>query len=514
MLPKEFRKELKYIEENRGKDYKKLYPMKDGPREFVLYGFPNKHQHVIPRYSNMQRTYRHSLNRDEYKIPDDPPTPEEGTGSDDDSNDNDDDDDVPPENTLRGQMYREYMQAQEEFGKVQHHVVESGINEWATFISHLNPVFVIFDYAYKMRYRIERGLIGGISDEDMAFFYNEVWPVVAHWFKDPKSKADSRITMPNQAAKPDIVAFKSAPELASGPAAPARPRLARTAPVYNCDTSSPLTDFESSPSGRDTSTATGLEMTKRILRPLKKPDFKNTAHSSSDAGPNSPPPDDREGPVEDAAFSTTQSASAEGQDSDLVADSAKTDKKVPEEHSDDDVEQPAQTAASESASSTTAESSAASATSEAEPPSDDPPPSPPRRRTARTTAGRPPKPPAPLTQATSKQTLPKHSRSGNVAAATQSSTAPAASSSSAQATSSSNDPGSSQRPSRAKKTGDKRSRNDDGESEDDDDDDESDGSEFLPARRARKKVRAQGSNKPPARASSKGASKKGGKSGK
>ncbi|KAL1660988.1 hypothetical protein GGF50DRAFT_118386 [Schizophyllum commune] len=503
MLPKEIRKELKYIEKNRGKDYKKLYPMKDGPREFVF------------------------LNRDDYKIPDDLSMPEEGTGVDDDAcNNDDDDDDVPPENTLRGKMYREYMQAQEEFGKVQHHVVESGINEWATFISHLNPVFVIFDYAYKMWYRIERDQTAGISAEDLAFFHNEVWPVVSPWFTDSSTDAASRITMPKKATKPNIVAAKSAPEVASKPAVPARARLAKTAPVYNCDTSSPLTDFESSPSGPDTSTAVGPHVTKRILRPLKKPDFKNTAHSSSDAGPSSPPPDDREGPVEDAALWTTQSALVDGQDSELTADSATSDKHVhfasvaehdngePGECTDENVEQPAQAA------SATPESSTPQATSESQAPSIEPPPAEqpsvePLRRTTRTNAGRPPKPPAPLTQATSKHSVPKGARSGNSAAAGESSTAAAASLPNEQTTSSSNDPGPSRRPSRAKTTGDKRTRDDDEEDGDDDeDDDESDGSEFLPTRRARKKVKAQDSNKPPARASSKGASKKGGKSGK
>ncbi|KAL1678816.1 hypothetical protein EV122DRAFT_277825 [Schizophyllum commune] len=527
-LPKECKKELKYIEKNRGKDYKKLYPMKDGPREFVLYGFPNKHQHVVPRYSNMQRTYRHSLNRDDYKIPDDLSMPEEGTGLDDDAcnNDDDEDDDVPPENTLRGKMYREYMQAQQEFGKVQHHVVESGINEWATFISHLNPVFVIFDYAYKMWYRIDRGQTAGISAEDLAFFHNEVWPVVAPWFTDSSTDAASRITMPKKATKPNIVAAKSAPEVASKPAVPARARLAKTAPVYNCDTSSPLTDFESSPSGPDTSTAVGPQVTKRILRPLKKPDFQNTAHSSSDAGPSSPPSDDREGPVEDAALWTTRPALVDDQDCELAADSATSDKHVrfasvaehddgePEERTDENVEQPAQAA------STTPESSAPQATSESQPPSIEPPAAEkpsvePLRRTTRTNAGRPPKPLAPLTQATSKHSVPNGARSGNSAAAGESSTAAAASLPNEQTTSSSNDPGPSRRPSRAKTTGDKRTRDDDEEDGDDDeDDDESDGSEFLPTRRARKKVKAQDSNKPPARASSKGASKKGGKSGK
>ncbi|KAL1727817.1 hypothetical protein EV714DRAFT_275261 [Schizophyllum commune] len=548
LLPLHAREELQHIKRCRGMDYKKarhdivahnvcscvlqMYPMKKGTHEYVVYGFPNPHQHTIPRYSHKQRTYPHSLNRDDFIVPDDPPMPAEVDGYEgaynDDGGDYDDDDDAPPENTLRGQMYRDYMQAQTEFGKVQHEVLETGINIKITFVSHLNPVFVFFDFAYKMRYRIKHGKTKGIPPEDLRFFHKEVWPVVLHWFEPVTgSETETEVNAVEGPEKPNLVVLQSAPEVASGPAVPARARLAKTAPVYNCDTSSPLTDFESSPSGPDTSTATGLHMTKRILRPLKKPDFQNTAHSSSDAGPNSPPPEDMEGPVEDAAFSTTQSASAEGQDSDLVADSAKTDKKVvrfatvaehdtgePEEHSDDNVEQPAQTATS--ASSTTAESSVATETSEAEPPSVDPPAPrpPPRRRTARTTAGRPPKPPAPLTQATSKQTVPKNSRSGNVAAAAESSTALAASSSSAQATSSSSDSGPSQRPSRAKKTGDKRSRDDDGESEDDDDDDEPDGSEFLPARRARKKVRAQGSNKPPARASSKGASKKGGKSGK
>ncbi|KAL1727815.1 hypothetical protein EV714DRAFT_238529 [Schizophyllum commune] len=514
-FPPDIEDHLNHIEANRHLDFKQLYPMKSGPHTYGLYGFTNEHQHPIPRYSDCVRTYKHSLNEfddeEDAAMPDNEVDLNAGVTAGTEA--------PAAQTTLRAQVFQEYKRQQHK--KVKTEILQIGHNTWVKVISHINPVFVIFDFSAKMRYRLKYHS-EDIPEHDRQYFLKRIWPVVKPWFEPPEveAKPGAVPTFSRAVASTGGVAH-SAPEVTAALAVPARARLAKTAPVYNCDTSSPLTDFESSPSGPDTSTATGLDMTKRTLRPLKKPDFKNTAHAASDAGPNSPPPDNGEGPVEDAAFSTTQSALAEDQDS----DSAKTDKKVvrfatvakhdtggSEEHSDDNEDRPAQTAAS--ASSTTAESSTASATSEAELPSVNPPAPPPRRRTARTTAGRPPKPPAPLTRATSKQTVPKRSRSGNVAAAAESSTALATSSSSAQATSSSNDSGPSQRPSRAKKTGDKRSRDDDGESEDDDDDDEPDGSEFLPARRARKKVRAQGSNKPPARASSKGASKKGGKSGK
>ena len=79
---------------------------------------------------------------------------------------------------------------------------------------------------------------------------------------------------------------------------------------------------------------------------------------------------------------------------------------------------------------------------------------------------------------------------------------------------SSNDLAPAPRPSHGKKTGDKRTR-DDGEDDDDSDgDDDDDGLEILPARRARKKVKAQDVSKSTARMSTNGAAKKGSKSGK
>ncbi|KAI5900759.1 uncharacterized protein SCHCODRAFT_01167722 [Schizophyllum commune H4-8] len=106
--------------------------------------------------------------------------------------------------------------------------------------------------------------------------------------------------------------------------------------------------------------------------------------------------------------------------------------------------------------------------------------------------------------------LPARSTAGHPSAISQAT----ATSSIAAAASSSTDRAPAARPSQGKQTGDKRTR-DDGEDDDKSDDEDDDGGlVFLPARRARKKVKAQDVNKSTARTSSNGASKKGGKLGK
>ncbi|KAL1761243.1 hypothetical protein FB107DRAFT_286237 [Schizophyllum commune] len=65
-------------------------------------------------------------------------------------------------------------------------ILTVGVQESIVLVSHLNPVFVIWDYALKMFYRcyMEPALAEELPQEDVRFFIEEIWPVVGHWFVD------------------------------------------------------------------------------------------------------------------------------------------------------------------------------------------------------------------------------------------------------------------------------------------------------------------------------------------
>ncbi|KAL1685047.1 hypothetical protein GGG16DRAFT_119246 [Schizophyllum commune] len=70
------------------------------------------------------------------------------------------------------------------------HILTVGVQESIRIVSHLNPVFVIWDYALKMLYRCytKPELADELPQEDVIFFKEEIWPVVGHWFmENPES---------------------------------------------------------------------------------------------------------------------------------------------------------------------------------------------------------------------------------------------------------------------------------------------------------------------------------------
>ncbi|TRM61373.1 hypothetical protein BD626DRAFT_538296 [Schizophyllum amplum] len=69
-------------------------------------------------------------------------------------------------------------------GDVTFHILDTKAEE-ITLVSHANPIFVIRDYAQKMRYRIDNEtLVDNLpAEEHIAYFQDELWPAVKHWFK-------------------------------------------------------------------------------------------------------------------------------------------------------------------------------------------------------------------------------------------------------------------------------------------------------------------------------------------
>ncbi|KAI4523626.1 hypothetical protein K525DRAFT_195943 [Schizophyllum commune Loenen D] len=108
------------VRANPDMDYKELCP--DGKYELIMYGFPNKHKHLFPRYSTYQRSYRRTT-PDGRKL-----TYEE--------------------------IYQEYIEHQLDELEVERLILQTG-DQGFVLVSHLNLVFVVFDYAMKMKYRLD-----------------------------------------------------------------------------------------------------------------------------------------------------------------------------------------------------------------------------------------------------------------------------------------------------------------------------------------------------------------------
>ncbi|KAI4294432.1 hypothetical protein K525DRAFT_252401 [Schizophyllum commune Loenen D] len=167
--PKNLRAFTAHLKANPDADYKTGQLCPKGLYEFVVYGFPGGQQHLFGRYSEDQRTYAH-LKKEDGK------------------------------EWTKDEILRWYMESQHRHGPVEARVLQVG-DQGFVIISHMNPVFVVFDYALKMKYRIidrpdEPDLIEGIPQEDIDFFLEELWPVVKCWFEAPKPK--SRLVAKNQ----------------------------------------------------------------------------------------------------------------------------------------------------------------------------------------------------------------------------------------------------------------------------------------------------------------------------
>ncbi|KAL1744948.1 hypothetical protein HDZ31DRAFT_63591 [Schizophyllum fasciatum] len=176
--PADFEKNLQHIEANRGMDYKQLFPMSDGPHEYIMYGFPNEHQHVFGRYADSERTYAHSLNSG-HDYDKDGSVTTDGDGTNDGSA-NEHDDETIEESPTWAAIHAAYKR--EQYAVVEKRTLIVG-DQGFKIISHLNPVFVIFDYAAKMHYRLTSGYAESIPSEDAKYFWKRVWPVVQCWFE-------------------------------------------------------------------------------------------------------------------------------------------------------------------------------------------------------------------------------------------------------------------------------------------------------------------------------------------
>ncbi|KAI5900742.1 uncharacterized protein SCHCODRAFT_02695906 [Schizophyllum commune H4-8] len=168
--PKNLRAFVAHMKANPGADYKTLCP--SGLYEFIIYGFPSGQQHLFGRYSDDQRTYAH-LNKD-------------------------------GKAWTKDEILQWYMDSQHRHGPVEARILQVG-DQGFVIISHMNPVFVVFDYALKMKYRVidrsnEPDLIKGIPQEDIDFFKDELWPVVQCWFEAPSPNLT--LALKKQVARP------------------------------------------------------------------------------------------------------------------------------------------------------------------------------------------------------------------------------------------------------------------------------------------------------------------------
>ncbi|KAL1740683.1 hypothetical protein HDZ31DRAFT_76716, partial [Schizophyllum fasciatum] len=164
-------------EENRGKDYRELYP--ELKHTYDVYGFTNN-KHCYGQYSNPPRTYDH-LNEESRLLLDRVFDALRRNAK------------VSEEDALRG--YNVLMgscapQASDEDPTL--HVLRPGY-QGHELPSHLNPVFAIFDYVLKMKYRIldhpdQPKLKEAIPAEDITYFRRTLWPALRHWFEPENDK--------------------------------------------------------------------------------------------------------------------------------------------------------------------------------------------------------------------------------------------------------------------------------------------------------------------------------------
>ncbi|TRM61321.1 hypothetical protein BD626DRAFT_85015 [Schizophyllum amplum] len=148
MKPKDIPGTMVIIKEGilTGKSFKQMFPDKKRPfGPFDVYVFPNMYWVEVPIFGNPLRTYPLYT-------------------------------DVPFNNDLSGHE------------APTRHAFVTGCQGFDR-VSHTNPVFLMFDYAAKMRYRLilqhDEDQSVGIPPEDIKEFNEVIWPVVSHWFGEP-----------------------------------------------------------------------------------------------------------------------------------------------------------------------------------------------------------------------------------------------------------------------------------------------------------------------------------------
>lgn len=185
LVPVKLKKYIERIKANYGKSYLQLF--REKARKFQVYGMSDK-KHVIARYGSFVRTYDNLQPRSEQEVKEeDCADVEAADAADSVANDPGDSETAAYEIPLR---YTEAdvkdapaPAASDPNADPTFHVLHSGAND-ITVVSHANPVFIIFDFALKMKYRVldNPDLQAILPDEDVDYFIDELWPAVQHWY--------------------------------------------------------------------------------------------------------------------------------------------------------------------------------------------------------------------------------------------------------------------------------------------------------------------------------------------
>ncbi|TRM61313.1 hypothetical protein BD626DRAFT_584658 [Schizophyllum amplum] len=163
-----------------GKDWKEMYPDDDIAYEYIMYGFPNDHDHVFGRYSDDIRDYAHLRDKSTpVEVAEDPA---------------EDEDDVPTgeynprivDADLPDDFPRMPQSLENKPSTVTCHILKQG-DQGFRLHSHAKPVFAIFGYAAKMWYRLvdhPDTMAAGIPEADVIEFWDHVYPTAKRWFLD------------------------------------------------------------------------------------------------------------------------------------------------------------------------------------------------------------------------------------------------------------------------------------------------------------------------------------------
>ncbi|KAL1686950.1 hypothetical protein GGG16DRAFT_105357 [Schizophyllum commune] len=178
LVPTDIEWHLNHITENWGDDYRKLYP--DLLYTYEVYAFPSPgqdshHYHWYPtrdrKYDHLSPAERQMLQQHEYESVIEFTNPEDSDLNDADATltaDDVKDSRAPPQNAD--------IPVSLPFKPGRQGIIRT---------SHLKVPFPLFDWAYKMKYRIidHRHLARGIPAEDVQYFRYKVYPRLRRWFE-------------------------------------------------------------------------------------------------------------------------------------------------------------------------------------------------------------------------------------------------------------------------------------------------------------------------------------------
>ncbi|KAI5900785.1 uncharacterized protein SCHCODRAFT_02743662 [Schizophyllum commune H4-8] len=172
LRPKNMSKEVAHIRKHWGEDYEKMYP--ELYYEYDIYGFlrPDKDAPFYGIFPNPDRTYGHLTKQQradllrelDVRIAE-PSESGDALTPEDVANEK-----KPP---CSGK------------GDPIPHILKAGCQGY-TRRSHLKPVMAMFDYVWKIKYRLdhpELGLIKTIPEEDLAYFEDVLWPEFKDWYE-------------------------------------------------------------------------------------------------------------------------------------------------------------------------------------------------------------------------------------------------------------------------------------------------------------------------------------------